>query len=85
MTFFVYFFNEFFQNNKAFFEGNPKGFGLWIWKPFLVNWYLNNELNDDDIKNLNNLPNYKNNSLNFSFLSLNCNLIAIYSYLRKGH
>ncbi len=44
-----HFFNEFFQNNKAFFEGNPKGFGLWIWKPFLVNWYLNNELNDDDI------------------------------------
>ena len=27
---------EFYQQHKNFIDSNPKGFGLWIWKPWLI-------------------------------------------------
>lgn len=43
--FLSYFINE----HHSFFKENDRGFGNWIWKPFLVNYILENILEDNDI------------------------------------
>jgi hypothetical protein len=41
-------FNFFLKENCKFFEDNKRGYGYWIWKPFLVDWMLNHKLSSDD-------------------------------------
>lgn len=39
---------EFWDKNKAFIESNPRGYGYWLWKPFLIKYILK-RLNPEDI------------------------------------
>lgn len=32
---------KFYRKHKQFISENPRGFGLWIWKPYLINWVQN--------------------------------------------
>ncbi len=43
------YFSDFINENINFFNQNPRGFGYWLWKPFLVNYALNNILAYNDI------------------------------------
>jgi hypothetical protein len=43
------FLSNFIAKNHIFFEENDRGYGNWIWKPFLVNYVLENFLEDNDI------------------------------------
>ena len=40
---------EFTDSHKDFIESNPRGYGYWIWKPFLIHHVLKNEMVDGDI------------------------------------
>lgn len=31
---------KFWEENKEFINTNPRGFGYWLWKPYLINYYL---------------------------------------------
>jgi hypothetical protein len=35
---------KFFGQHKEFITANPRGFGLWIWKPYVINWVQNRTL-----------------------------------------
>jgi hypothetical protein len=35
---------KFFRQHKEFITANPRGFGLWIWKPYVINWVQNRTL-----------------------------------------
>jgi hypothetical protein len=39
---------EFWEDNKDFIENNSKGFGFWLWKPFLIKKTID-EMKDNDI------------------------------------
>ena len=40
--------NAFWNKHSEFIEKNPRGFGYWIWKPYLIQKTLN-KMNEDDI------------------------------------
>jgi hypothetical protein len=42
-------FKIFLGENQKFFGENKRGYGYWIWKPFLVDWMLNNNMSSNDI------------------------------------
>ncbi len=39
---------EFWEKHKNFIENNTRGYGFWLWKPYLIN-YLLNKMGKDDI------------------------------------
>lgn len=43
------YFSDFINENINFFDKNPRGYGNWLWKPFLVDYALNNILEYNDI------------------------------------
>lgn len=43
------FFSDFINQNAIFFNKNTRGYGNWLWKPFLINYALNNILEYNDI------------------------------------
>lgn len=40
---------EFWNNHSNFILNNKKGYGYWIWKPYLIHKYMNEKLNFGDI------------------------------------
>ena len=44
-----HFLTDFISKHHSFFKENDRGYGNWIWKPFLVNYVLDNFLEDNDI------------------------------------
>ena len=39
---------EFYSQHSSFIENNPRGYGYWIWKPYLI-WKTMESLNENDI------------------------------------
>lgn len=39
----------FYREHKDWFKENPRGYGYWIWKPYLISSILNNKMKDNDI------------------------------------
>lgn len=40
--------SEFYEKYSNFITSNKRGFGFWIWKSYLIDWYIN-QLNDGDL------------------------------------
>ena len=43
------YFKSFINSHSSLFSNYTRGFGYWIWKPFLIDWHFKNKLKHDDI------------------------------------
>jgi hypothetical protein len=43
------YFKNFAKDHKKIVNKNTRGYGYWIWKPFILKWILNNYLEENDI------------------------------------